>query len=30
VADWGENPRSRPLAGAGDGDVSYVLKASLR
>jgi hypothetical protein len=24
VVDPGENPRSRPMAGAGDGDVSYV------
>jgi hypothetical protein len=30
VEEPGENPRSRPLAGAGDGDVSYFLKASLR
>jgi hypothetical protein len=26
VAEPGENPRFQHLAGAGDGDVSYVLK----
>jgi hypothetical protein len=26
VADPGENPRFRPLAGDGDGDVLYVLE----
>jgi hypothetical protein len=30
VAESSENPRSRPLVRAGDGDVSCVLKASLR